>query len=113
MASLFGTLIVSACMSVQPAQQDMCQKTLDAGTRQVGVRQQVDRVEDFATNKAEMTIKSNLSPTQLKVTEVALVGYKVVKDRRAAFRLPNMGLCDSISNEISLDTYNVNLNWRF
>jgi len=113
MATLFGTIIVAACASVQPGYVDMCQKTFDASARQIGIRQRVDQTEDLTSRYLEVKVKSKLSEPQLNTLEVGLIGYKIYRDKKVSFRTPTLGLCSSVSNDISLDTYVLSMNWRF
>lgn len=113
MAALFGTIIVAACTTIQTPYMDACQKTIDATARQIGIRQQLDQIEDGTTSYVEGRIKAQFTETQLGTVGTVLAGYKIYRDKHVSFKLPTLGICNSISNDIALDSYSLTLAWRF
>lgn len=113
MASLFGTAIIAMCASTPGAYNQACTHALDAGTRQVGIRQQADLTESQGIHYATTTYENNTSkPTQEVFGASALI-YKTVKSRKLTIKLPTLGLCSSISNEIELNRYAVTFRWEW
>lgn len=115
MASLFGTGIVNLCLALTSTGQynDACNHAVDAGTRQVGWRQNVDEVED-KTNNYVTTKASNAAGKE--VTWIVGAGafiYKTEKAKSITFHLPTMGIASSITNEITPTSYNLSIKWNF
>lgn len=112
MAGLFSTGIVTVCASLAVGQyNDACNKAMDAGTRQVGWRQTADSAEDktvqYVNSKAQ-----HYAPKPLQDV-VAVTGFAVraARDKRVDFKLPTMGLCNSLSNSITPDSYQLTIQW--
>lgn len=113
MAGLMSQVIMMACIGSAPAYNQACNKALDAATRQVGVRQQVDTAEDktvqIVSHKAQTIVGND-------VTSVVGVGgfiLKTARDRSLNFGIPTLGLCSSLRNQIGVDSYAIMAEWRF
>lgn len=113
MASLVSTAIVSLCVSVSANYNDACNKALDAGTRQVGFRQQADQAEDSTVRLLDNKVQTTLTKEEYSLLGAAGFVYKTAKDQRLKFNLPNFGVCTKVTNEITPTSYNIQLNWRF
>lgn len=111
--TIIGTAIVAACVGAQGGYNEACTKALDAGTRQAGIYQDVSQVEkgytSYLSNKAENAIgKSGIA-----VLGAGIFLYKVSKDRSISFNLPNLGICSSIDNQVTLGSYTLHMKWDF
>ena len=111
MASLVSTAIVALCVSAQGSYGDACKSALDAGTRQVGLRGQVDRAEDDTVKYLDTKVQATLTKEQYSVLGVTGFVFKTARDQRVKFNLPNLGLCNNINTEITPSSYNIQLNW--
>lgn len=115
MASLFSTAITGFCASVALSSghyNEACNKAMDAGTRQLGWRQNVDRVEDKTTQYANtMALAYTPKPIQ-DVFGAAGFIYRSAMARKLSFRLPTLGVCSSANNEISPEGYTLNIKWN-
>lgn len=113
MASLFSTAIVAFCTGTVSGQyNEACNKAMDAGTQQAGWRQSVDNVEDKTVNYVNAKVQDKTPKSMQEVVAVAGFGYKTVRDKKLHFKLPTLGLASSISNEITLTSYTINIMWR-
>lgn len=115
MASLFSTSIVSLCASIAVNGQynQACNSAVDASTRQIGIRQSVDQAED---KSVQLVTTKTESLTPKPIQEVAGAGffiYRTTKDKKVQFNLPTMGLCDSVNNEITPQSYSLTIKWNF
>jgi len=112
MASLFSSAIVAFCTSTASGQYvDACKSATDAGTRQAGWRQSADNTEDKTVNYFNGKLVE-IAPKPLQDSAAATIFiYRAAKQRKLAFKLPNLGLCSEIRNEIEPDRYGVTLRW--
>jgi len=113
MASLLGNAIVALCVSASGQYNQACNKALDAGTRQIGIRQDADNLEDKSLDLAKNTATTNLGPTPVAIVTAGVYTYKVYKDKSIVFKLPDIGIADSISNQITDKSYKLNFTWRW
>jgi hypothetical protein len=92
---------------------DACVKSLDAGTRQVGIRQQYDattgKLNSIATKQAEDTLGK---PVMSAIGSGAFI-YKTAKEKTLTFKLPTAGLADSLSNTVTPNSYSLNIQWKW
>jgi hypothetical protein len=113
MAGLVSSAIVAICVSTQGNYNDACNKALDAGTRQIGLRTQVDQAEDNSVRLLDQKARMILTTEEYSALGMAGFAYKTAKDKRLNFNLPNFGVCDRITNEVTRSSYNIQFNWRF
>lgn len=113
MANLFGSVILSLCAGAQGSYHDACDKALDATSRQIGLRQQADDIESRARGYAEGRAKRYLGNESMSA--VAFVGFtaKAVKEHQVAIKLPNLGLCNSVTSQIGTDQSSLQMVWNF
>lgn len=113
MAQLFGSVILSACLGLNGSYYEACSKAMDAGTRQIGIRQKADEIESQTRNYTDSQGKKYLGKEGMAAIGFIGFGVKTVREEKVAFKLPNLGLCSSINNEIGKDHYNVKFQWDF
>lgn len=113
MASLFSTAIVAVCVSAQGQYNVACNNALDAGTRQVGIRQDVDMVEDGTIRYVETQAQKKLGNRSLSLVGTGYAAYRINKDKKVKFKLPDIGICNSITNEVTPNSYKVDFQWKF
>ena len=114
MAGLLGQAIAMVCVSAAtPQYNNACNKALDAGTQQAGIKQQYDNLENKSTELAKNKAISTFGSTPVELVSAGVYTYKVVKDRSVFFALPNMGLADKISNKITDKSYTINFSWKW
>lgn len=113
MAALFGSAILSICAGAQNNYYEACSKALDATSRQIGLRQEADSVEQRMRGIAEDNAKKYLGKES--VATVAFVGftYKSVKERQVTFKLPNLGLCNSVTSQVGTEQASLRMDWNF
>lgn len=113
MASLFGTAIVAFCATTATGKyNDACTKAMDAGTRQVGLRQSIDKVEDGTVNYVNASaMKVTPKPIQEAVGS-GLYVYKVARDKKLTFKVPTLGFCSSMTTELEPNRYALVLRWN-
>ena len=113
MANLFGQAIIAACATATGQYNQACNKALDAATRQVGIRQVVDGTENYATGFVITKAKNAAGKDLTSAMGTGMFIYNTAKSKNISFNLPTLGVADSISNQISLKSYNMNLQWHF
>lgn len=113
MAGLFGSAIVALCMGAVGNVNDACTHAVDAGTRQTGIRQNVDMAEDKSVELINHQAMKAFGKQTMSVLVAGGYVYKVVKEKSLNFRLPTLGLCSSASNQVALDSYKLVLEWRW
>jgi len=114
MAVLLGKAIVAICVSaVNPQYHTACDKALDAGTRQAGIKTGADGTEDKATQTVTGYIQDEIGKDSMKVLGAGVFMYRTAKDRSLTFKLPTFGIADSIGNQITPNSYALNIRWNF
>lgn len=110
----FAMAIVAMCAPYEGTRYyDACMKAADAGTRQVGIRQSVDqaqsKINSIVSDKVEKTVGRKV------VTMVATGGFllRTFNTKTISFRLPTLGLANSVENEVSPTTYKLVMKWNW
>lgn len=111
--SLFGSAIVALCMGASGNVNRACVSAIDAGTRQAGIRQSADMAEEDFVYRANAKAERELSRTQMQALGVAGFALRAAKDQKVAFRLPTLGVCNSLTNEITPSSYFIFMKWDF
>lgn len=73
------------------------------------MRQSIDGAEDNAVH----TIESKLDDREKNALVVAGIAVRGARDKKVSFKLPNGGLCSSITNEVAVDKYTILFKWDF
>lgn len=86
MATLFGQAIAAFCIgTASGTYNDACNKAVDAGMRQMGVRQQVDNAED-KTNRILMgKADKTLGKESMSVMLASAFVYRTARDKAITF----------------------------
>lgn len=113
MSSLFDSTLIAICVGAHGTANTACLKAMDAGTRQVGLRQNADLVQDKAVHLANYHVENNLSKDQFAALGAGVYLYKITRDKRLSLKMPTFGLCDRATSDITLDTYQLLLKWSF
>lgn len=111
---MMSSAIASLCtaLATNGINNDACSKAVEAGLKQQGTYQLVDKYE--GNFNAYATQEGNYYLGQGGMTAIGVAGftYKTYKNKSVNFRLPTFGLCDSASNTITPTTYTLNLQWH-
>lgn len=111
--STMTTLAISVCIGLSGAQQQACEKAIEAGAKQSGIEQNVDRfqrkIEKNATDKATDII----GKPGVDVVGGGVFVAKTIMDKSVRFNLPTLGICDRITNQIGVNQYSTQLEWGF
>lgn len=109
-----SNMILSACLSVHPGQaRQACDNAVQAGLKQSGVEKHLDKTEKRIKRKAENQVDEFVGQEGKVIIGDSLLLIKTISDKSVKFKLPTFGLCDSATNEIGVDSYKVNMEWRF
>lgn len=111
--ALTEMFIVAACMNTPAMYNNACNKAADAGTRQVGFRQQADTFEDLTTKFVDKEAQSLIGKKGVSLVGTGMFLYKVNSDKKLKVDMPNFGLCDQISTELATDSQLLRLQWNF
>jgi len=108
---LIATALTTICLSVSAPGQygEACNKGLEAGARQTGAYQVLEDEERKTILHTEETVG--------KTTTHAAIGgvflYRAYKTKSIAFKMPKTDVADYILNEVTPNSYRVNLGWHF
>lgn len=105
-------MISLACSNIQTNQVDACTHAMEAATKQIQLYQYEEKTENYLMTYAQNTADHSLGKTAEDVGGGTVYGYKVYRNKSITFRLPNMGVCDTLSNNVTLDSYSINLTWK-
>lgn len=113
-ASLFAQAIASLCVATATGQyNNACNKALDASTRQIQIRQEADAAQDVGEKAITKKVEENLGKTTVQAVVAGGFVYNTVKTKALDFKLPNMGIADTISNKVTPNSYGLTLVWKF
>lgn len=112
MPGLFGSMIAAVCVGTSGSYNSACTHAVDAGTRQVGIRQDVDRAESIAMKIVNMQASKTLGRDAMSAISAGSYVYHVTKVKSINLRLPTLGLCNSLNGQIGLDAYKLVLEWK-
>lgn len=110
---LMSTAIIALCVNYQGKYNEACNKALDAGTRQAGIRQNVDMVENKANEIANQKAEVVIGKQGMGAIGSGVYVYKVVKDKSISFKVPTLGLCNSLTNHLTLNSLDLLAEWNF
>lgn len=113
MAGLLAQGIVAICLSASGQYNTACNKALDAGTQQAGIRQSADNLENKSVDLAKTKGTETFGSVPVAVATVGIFSYKVYKAKSLNFKLPNVGIADTISNQITDKSYKLIFTWRW
>lgn len=105
--------ISSACMSFQGSAHEACMKSFEAGSKQSGLEQNVNKAQQIIEKTVDKKAHYYLGDTTLLVVGQAMFISKTVSDKYVKFDMPTMGICDRITNQVGLGNYSTLLEWRF
>lgn len=110
----FAFAIAAMCAQYEGTRyHEACLKAVDAGTRQVGLRQGVDDVQNKVNQLVTQKARSTFGETTLKVVATGTVVVKTVNEKRFSFGLPTLGLANSINNEVGVQSYKIEFKWNW
>ena len=111
---LFGSAFLSICMGLSGSYNEACMKALDATTRQLGIRQKAEFVENRVNVVLNEQVVRRVPHKSMVMIGLVGFGYKTVKERKVGFKIPTFGVCSSARGEVSLNgDLSLNLNWNF
>lgn len=115
MTSLLSQGIASLCMGLASSGQysDACNKAIDAGTRQVGIRQEADKIENSTSLLVAKEANNTLGKDVVFFIGASAFVYNVQKGKSVTFKLPSLGIANSINNQIMPGYYRLNIQWNF
>lgn len=113
MTGLFGSAIIAFCMGAATGSyNDACIHAMDAGTKQSGISQQMDSVEDKSVEIVNRHVIKTFGKETMSVIAAGGYIYRVAREGRVSFRIPTLGICSSLNNEITADSYKLLLEWK-
>ena len=111
MASAMTLMITSACLGMNPSYHDACIKSLEAGTKQSGIEENVDRAQKIVEKTADQKAHQILGQQVMEITGGGVFIAKTVIDKSVQFNLPTFGVCDKITNQVGVDKYSMQMVW--
>jgi hypothetical protein len=91
---------------------DACTKAFEASAKSSQLYNYSQKGEDYFT-----TYGKNMSYSVLGESSTMVIGgtaflVKTYRTKNAEFKLPTLGVCDSLSTKVGIDNYSVNLKWN-
>jgi len=111
--ALIDQAILTFCATMQPQYNAPCKASLQAGTRQIGVYEQVNTGEKAFDRMASISAYNNLNNTTIIVIGGTYFIAKTIQDRQVNFNLPTYGVCDSLGTHIGIGSYGLHAGWKF
>lgn len=103
--------ISATCSSFTNVNTSACTHALEAGSKQTGLYQQEEQIENSFTLMAKSNADKYLGPQTQEVVGGAYYVYKTYKDKEINLRLPNMNICDSIDTKLTNNSMGLNFRW--
>lgn len=113
MAGLLAQGIVAICLSASGQYNTACNKALDAGTKQSGIQQNVDNFENKSLDLAKKNGTETFGSVPVALATAGVFSYKVYKAKSVDFKLPNLGIADTISNQVTDKSYKLLFTWHW
>ena len=111
--ALLDSAILMLCATTQAQYNAPCKASIEAGTKQYGIYDQINTGERVFDKMAERNAREGLGDTTIYVIGGGAYIYKVVQNKGVDFNLPTLGLCNSVSSHIGIETYSLRLGWNF
>lgn len=113
MSTVVAAFITSACLGLSGNGEQACQKAMEAGSKQSGIEQNVNKFEKTVERKATYKATDLLGKAAIDVVGGGLFLAKTVVDKSVQFNVPTLGTCDKITNKVGVDKYSVQMEWGF
>lgn len=110
-----STAITSMCLSIigSGLYNEACNKAAEAGTKQTGVYQTLADGETKTMIYATEMGVNKLGKTTMEVGAAGVFLYRAYRDKAVTFKLKRVPLADSMTSQITKNSYNMSLNWHF
>lgn len=112
MSSLISAMIVSSCVGLTGSFKEACQKGIEAGAKQTGLEENVNKAEKRAEFLAHNQAVNLVGNTTIDIVGGTAFLYKTVTEKSIKLDLPTFGLCDNASSQIGDKSYYLNISWR-
>jgi len=110
---MISLVIAYTCAKTPTGYSDACSHALEAGSKQSQIYQYEDGQENRLKSNARNEAIYYLGKEPIELAGAGLYVYKVYRDKSIIFKLPNMGLCNDLSNKITPNSYTLNIGWVF
>jgi hypothetical protein len=100
-------------MSTSGNSHDACTKALDAGSKQTGIEQDVNKVEDTVSKKADKKARELVGDTGMTVGAVVGGAGKAVADKAIVLRFPVFLPSMFISTQVGVQKSLLGLEWKY
>lgn len=112
MAGAMALMITSACIGMSGNANEACMKALEAGSKQTGIEENINKAQKVVEKTAEKTANEVLGKKTMEIAGGTIFLAKTVADKSIQFNLPTFGICDGITNQIGVDRYSMQMFWR-
>jgi hypothetical protein len=101
-----------ACANLAPTNQDACGKAMEAAAKSSQLYQYSQKTEDYLMNYGKNLSFSVFGEDMSNGAGSTVYAYRVYRDKAASFKLPNLGICDSLNTRLTTDSYTLNFKWN-
>jgi len=91
---------------------DACNKAVEVSLKHNGIYQLVSKYENSLISYADQKGNYYLGKDGMSVVGITGFAYKTYKNKSLNFKLPTLGICDSVNNTITPTAYTINLQWH-
>ncbi len=110
---LLDQAIVALCATYNPAYNAPCRNSILAGTKQIGVYDQINNGERVFDHITEKSARDNMGDTTIIIVGGTYFVAKAIQNKGLDFALPTLGICDSASNHVGVGAYSLRIGWNF
>ncbi len=110
---ILTSAILSACLSTPGDYAQACSKVVQQGGQQSGISQDIDKYEAKFIKDLNNSTVEEFGENGKYALESGLYLASAVAGKKINLSVPNMGISDKMTAQISLNTYMLLLQWRF
>lgn len=106
-------LITATCIGLSGNIQDACEKSLEAGSKQSGVEQNINRFEDKVSKNADQKARGVIGDSGMEVAGGVAFVVKSVADKAILVKIPSFIRGASMDAKIGQEKSGLTVEWKF
>ncbi len=110
---LLESAVMSVCMGASGASGQACDKAVEAGTKQSGYEQMVDRYENHQVKLLEGKAIDWFGRDAVTTVGGTVWLTKTIIDKKASIGLPTLGVCDKLVAQVNTTEALLVFKWIF
>lgn len=109
---LISSLFSAACANIAVNNGDVCSKMYDALQKSSTVIQYSEKTETYIQDYGRKLAVSVFTPSELYAFGGVGYMWRTYRTKSATFKLPTLGICDSMQASLTTDSYSISIKWN-